>query len=283
MDQMPRKLPLTVLRFSQYRALAGGRRLYNQPSSFAFHPPSHLTRYEFEATLTMHRSIWEMAPNLVEAHILIKDDDFWSTSEEISLLASLCRLYVSHGKILDYVRAPALVELGFPLGTTGRPYLESFLARSSCTLQRLCIPDGIEFSPHEFNAHETLAVLNMVSTLIELRIIISNSSRQVNVLIAELTASDAGTNIVAPHLSCISFAPRPWLPVPFDYEAYVQMTKSRWESQQCALIRTELCMTDSTPIRSLDLLRENGLQFMLWTGLEATKITGHWICSCTLD
>ncbi|KAF7371163.1 hypothetical protein MSAN_00751800 [Mycena sanguinolenta] len=260
---------------------------YNPPSDFSFHPPSHLTRYELEATLTIHRDLVALAPHLVEAHVYVTDnEESWPRSHEIIGLSLLRRLYVSNGGFLQYIRAPALEELGLHISTASRLHLESFLMRSSCTLQCLCLPDCADFSPYDFNVQETLAVLNNISSLVEFRVNISHSAHQVNVLLAGLAVSDARTRVVAPQLSCISFTPEPWLLIPFDYGAYTKMIKSRWDSPECALTRTELCTSADpglAPFGSLQLLRENGLQFMLRTGSEATRITSRWMCTYTFD
>ncbi|KAJ6471869.1 hypothetical protein C8R45DRAFT_1217852 [Mycena sanguinolenta] len=259
--------------------------IYNQPSSFSFRPSSHLTRYELKATLTMHRDILQLAPKLVEARIVLKNDEIWPPADEIIVLSSLRRLYVSHGETLDHIQAPALDELGLILGTTGRQYLESFLRRSSCTLRRLCFVDSIEIRD-EFSVPETLAVLNSISSLIELRIIISHVdiARQVNALIVKLAVSPV-TTVVAPQLSCLSFALRSEVSRSFDYGAYVEMVQSRWESQHCALTQTALGVLDdhldssAAPVHSLALLCRNGLQFTLWTRSEVAMSMCHWMCA----
>ncbi|KAF7371143.1 hypothetical protein MSAN_00749700 [Mycena sanguinolenta] len=244
--------------------------LYDQPSSFSFHPPSRLARYQLEAPLKTHLDILKLAPRLVEAHIRVQDNnDPWLDSREIIVLSSVRHLYASQPKALDYIQTPALEDLSIPLGISSCPTIDSFLARSSCALRSLCISDR-----PEFGAHETLAVINNIPSLIELRFIVSNSIHQVNALLAELTISDAGTRTVVPQLTSISFAPRPWVQEKFDYGAYVRMIRSRLKSPECALTSTTLCITrypdiNSPVIRSLDLLHETGLQFELLTGSEA--------------
>ncbi|KAJ6471875.1 hypothetical protein C8R45DRAFT_1164424 [Mycena sanguinolenta] len=258
--------------------------LYNQPSSFSFHPSSQLARYQLEAPLKVHLGILQLAPRLVEVHMRVQvNHKSWPDSREIIVLSSVRHLYTSQPKALDYIQTPALEDLAVPFGISSCHHLDSYLARSSCALRCLCIPDG-----PEFGAHETLAVISNIPSLIELRFTTADSIHQVNALLAELTISEVGTRPVAPQLASISFAPRSLVRDKFDYGAYVQMIKSRLKSPECALTSTTLCMSscpdlNSPVIRSLDLLDETDLQFTLLTGSEATGMMDRWMCSCPFD
>ncbi|KAJ6485510.1 hypothetical protein C8R45DRAFT_996833 [Mycena sanguinolenta] len=259
-------------------------RLYNQPSSFSFHPSSQLIRYQLQAPLKIHLGVLQLAPKLIEVHMRVQvDDESWPDPREIIVLSSVRHLYTSQPKALDYIQTPALEDLAVPFGISSCHHPDSFLARSSCALRCLCIPDGLEFG-----AHETLAVISNIPSLIELRFTISDSIRQVNALLAELTISEVGTRTVAPQLSSISFALRPWAHETFGYGAYVKMIKSRLKSPECALTSTTLCMTscpdlNSPVIRSLDLLNETDLQFTLLTGSEAAGMMDRWMYSCPFE
>ncbi|KAF7335989.1 F-box domain-containing protein [Mycena sanguinolenta] len=246
-------------------------------SSFAFHPSSQLTRYELWAPLKIHQGILKLAPRLSEAHIMVAvTGEPRPDAHEIIILPSVRRLHTSEAEFLDCIRAPGLEELSLYLRVRNWSHVDPFLARSLCPLQCLCI-----FGSYP-KPHEILAVLNKIPSLIELRITPTASAEQANALLAGLTAVEIRT--VAPQLICISVAPTFWIVDSFDFRAYAKMIKSRFESQECALTSTKLCMfspskSDSLLARarsSLDPLQGNGSQVMLLTGREALETTACW-------
>ncbi|KAJ7623802.1 hypothetical protein FB45DRAFT_1031703 [Roridomyces roridus] len=76
-------------------------------------PADQLTAYRVEGPWDMHHRILKTAPNIVEARIIIGDDEEpWpESSGELIDMLPLRRLYVSDLEVFDYIRAPALAEL----------------------------------------------------------------------------------------------------------------------------------------------------------------------------
>ncbi|KAJ6580718.1 hypothetical protein B0H19DRAFT_483969 [Mycena capillaripes] len=252
--------------------------------------PRQLTRYQLYCPWAIHRGILKLAPNLTEVRIGIKfDREPWPGSDETIDLPRLCRLYVSRLEVLGYIRVPALQELSLFFGRRDLENvvgnLQSLIARSSCTLRRLCL-SGCS------HARTNIAILQNIPSIAELRIIITNChvAREVNAMVVELSVSDGlGSTPVVPQLSSISFARATGASSSyFDYIAYCKMVESRWGSHDCVLSRAALLFqSDPIPelacLGSLKALRHEGLDFLLLDGGKARSVMNHWICDSRIS
>ncbi|KAJ7114030.1 hypothetical protein C8R44DRAFT_881582 [Mycena epipterygia] len=136
-------------------------------------PVHQLTRYDLDCPWEMHMGMLKLAPNLVEARILINfDPEAWPDPGEILDVLCLQRLYLSHPHILQYLNAPALTELALSVDDDDDLddllHLEPFVVRSGCTLRRLTFKG----SP---DAYATGAVLRQCPSVTQLAILLEGS------------------------------------------------------------------------------------------------------------
>ncbi|KAF7352502.1 F-box domain-containing protein [Mycena venus] len=206
---------------------------FNAHRFIPFRLPFHqLTRYDFNAPWRIHRGMLEHTPNLVEARIIIAfEDEPWPESGEIMRFSFLRRLCVSIPHILEFLRFPVLEEIAIEVDHRGGrnilSYLEFSVGRSVCRLRKVF-----------FNGCPVIAteVLEKFPSIIELAIIVETheDSLEFNSLMRSLTISEAaGSKVVAPNLRSLSFASinKGWM----VSGIYLEMVKSRWEAEQCAL------------------------------------------------
>ncbi|KAF7345524.1 F-box domain-containing protein [Mycena venus] len=242
------------------------------------HPTHQLRRYQLDCPWEIHKGILKLATNLVEARIVINfDDEPWPDMDEIVDLPLLRRLYVSYTAVLNYIRSPVLEEVAFWVEKgvdTFLPHLESLRDRSACSLRRICLkgfPD----------AYTTTEILEKHPSITELALLIitSDASIGTNLLISTLTASQAlGSTTVAPQLRLLLFGCERHSSI--DYTAYLEMLKSRWRAEDCALtaavLATEVHGPDTATLLGLHALRREGLNFFLAEGIEAIDETDGW-------
>jgi hypothetical protein len=230
----------------------------------------------------MHRGILKLAPNLIEARIEISfDEKPWPDSTETLNILCLRRLNVSHPKVLDYLRVPALEELAVRLLQDSGQYhdlptsLHSFLDRSSCFLRRLTLK-GYPM------AQTTVQILHRCPSITELVIIITNRSaaKEANSLMTTLTVSSLPeSTTVAPQLRLLFLGDT--CKTRIDYRVYLDMLKSRWKAEGCAL-ETAALLTDSSSgpnpstLRGLHTLRQDGLDLLLMEGRDARNVIRGW-------
>ncbi|KAJ7147741.1 hypothetical protein C8R43DRAFT_953093 [Mycena crocata] len=253
--------------------------VYNEYRHVPVLLPFHqLTRYHLDAPWATHEEILRLTKNLIEARIDIRFDQTpWPDTSDIIELPSLRRLYISEPTILDYIRVKHLQELAVWMNKEDGPdmlsNLEALLVRSSCSLSRLCLK-GLP------TAHTTAEILNKVPSIVELGIIIneSSSTEEVNTLMANFTVSDVeGATPVAPQLAYMFFGCDNTSSI--DYGLYLEMVTSRWKAGGCALNGVAL-LTDSDPgpetvvLSGLRTLREEGLDVFLLNGSEASEVMG---------
>ncbi|KAJ7483486.1 hypothetical protein FB451DRAFT_107135 [Mycena latifolia] len=246
-------------------------------------PANQLTRYDLDGTWETHRGILKLATNLVEAHIAVDFNDApWPGSDEVINLTLLRRLYVTHPEIFQYLRAPSVQEIALGLNKGDRPKhilppLESFVMRSGCSLRRLCL--------YGFVADPTaVEILRKFPSVSELAIITADAEdaayKAVNALISNLTLPNpTGGAVLAPRLSKIHFGCENECFI--DYTLYLQMLESRWKAQDCALEGAALIIRsgprpDPTTLNALNMLRQDGLDFLFLTGSKATDVTNRW-------
>ncbi|KAJ6530820.1 hypothetical protein DFH09DRAFT_1370669 [Mycena vulgaris] len=118
-------------------------------------PAQQLTQYTLDASWTLHRDILKLTRNLVDASIDVRFDDHeaWPEDGDIIDLLSLQRMYISHPKIMQYLKAPALLAISIRVAQGEEPihHLDAFLVRSSCNLQILAFqgwtdtPNSLQF------------------------------------------------------------------------------------------------------------------------------------------
>ncbi|KAJ7036638.1 hypothetical protein C8F04DRAFT_1257864 [Mycena alexandri] len=259
--------------------------LYNEYRSIPIHlPAQQLTRYHLDAPWEVHEGLLQQAQNVVEARIDVRfDPNPWSESYEVIEISSLRRLYVSEPEVLNRLRAPYLEEVALYCRPDNGPDivrdLHSLVLRSSCPIGRICLK-GLP------TTQITTNILLKVPSIVELGIIINDSdsqaSQEVNSLMADFTVldSEAIDKSVAPHLTCLFFGCDDESYI--DYNAYLEMVKSRWKSEHCAL-RSATLLTDSNPgpdaatLEALNILREEGLDLFLLDGAEASEMMGGWM------
>ncbi|KAF7345525.1 F-box domain-containing protein [Mycena venus] len=247
------------------------------------YPTNQLRRYQLDCPWEIHKGILKLAPNLVEVRIAISFDvEPWPDVRETIDLPYLRRLYVSYPEVLDYLRAPALEGLALWVGKDADnflPNVESFLDRSACSVRR--------FSLRGFpDAHTTTKMLEKIPSITELAITIeySDASEGVDRLVSALTVSHGpGSTTVAPQLRLLLFGCERHSRI--DYTAYLEMLKSRWTAEDCALnaatLATEGPGPDSTKLHDLRALRREGLDLFLVKRLKAVDEMDGWVYSTT--
>ncbi|KAJ6467996.1 hypothetical protein C8R47DRAFT_1303136, partial [Mycena vitilis] len=237
------------------------------PVSFA---TQQLTRYCLDAPWEIHEGLLKLAINLVEAHITVKFDiSPFPQSSEVVELSSVRRLYASTPQVFHRIRVPGLEELAVFYGghrTTVAGDLKSLVARSACTLRRVCLSGCCHTSTN-------MAILQSVPSIVDLRIIITKDSvaRAVNAFIKYLMVLPDSTPVI-PQLSSLMMIPR------------TCKRESRWKSEECALSHTALIF-QTPPIPSppsladFGTLRNEGFDFVLVTNTaEANNIMNGWVC-----
>ncbi|KAJ7483463.1 hypothetical protein FB451DRAFT_1364382 [Mycena latifolia] len=243
-------------------------------------PAHQLTRYKLDSPWDVHTSILKLAYNLVEVRIDISFDDADWPEQHIMDLACLRRLYVSDTGILNYLRTPALREVMMHVSVDEQWIhpLEAFLARSSCTLQRLSLR-GWPRTP------ATAEVLRKVPAIVELVILIDelDAGEEVNRLIFHLTIRDPNEMPVAPQLRGLFFGCEDESYI--DYGLYLRMLQSRWKADGYALEAAALLWESAQGpapaiLSGLDALRQDGLDLLLLGGEEVKErvrdMTDRW-------
>ncbi|KAJ7605297.1 hypothetical protein FB45DRAFT_490416 [Roridomyces roridus] len=240
----------------------------------------------------MHHRILKTAPNIVEARIIIGDDEEpWpeSNGEFIDMLP-LHRLYVSDPEVFDYIRAPAFAELSMYVEPDSQiEHLDSFLACSSCALRRLCLRG----SP---DSDITATILNKHLSITSFALAPSAPHGQddddpdvvattVNKHITMLTVDSPNCPVVAPHLCEMSFGSLASMSV--DYHLFLEMLESRHRAADCAL-STAAFLTEfgrSRPrvpaiLDRIEELRKRGLRVHVESGSEAAYTVNCWAYVC---
>ncbi|KAJ7483493.1 hypothetical protein FB451DRAFT_1393596 [Mycena latifolia] len=246
-------------------------------------PAQQLTHYALDAPWNVHAVVLKVACSLIEARIDISfDDDPWPVSDEPIDLSLLRRLYVSHADVLRYLKVPLVQDLAYALDGDEGPddlprHLEPFVVRSGCTLRRLCLHG----TPVPSIAVEILRKLPSVS---ELAIITADAEdaacKAANALISHLTLPDpTGSAVLAPQLSKIHFGCQNGSFI--DFTLYLQMLKSRWKAQECALEGAALVMEsgpkpDPAALNALNMLCQDGLDLLFLRGSKATEVLERW-------
>ncbi|KAJ7609156.1 hypothetical protein FB45DRAFT_945576 [Roridomyces roridus] len=224
----------------------------------------------------MHQRFLKLATNLVEATILVQTSSApWPAplDESIDLL-HLQRLNVSEIKVLDYIRAPALSEIGVGLaGEDPFECLDPFILRSSCTPSRLCItgcPD----------ANTTAAILKKYPLITSLNLMFcSDDNEAVDEHSTMLTVGVPP--LVSPHLYEIRFGIVP--PMRVDYPLFLKMLQSRRREPYRALGVAEFLAygdhdVDPVTLVGMDSLREGGLHLVVES--DQKTCIDRWVYSC---
>ncbi|KAJ7147734.1 hypothetical protein C8R43DRAFT_1069506 [Mycena crocata] len=252
-------------------------------------PAHHLTRYHLDGPWGRHKDILSRAQKLVEAHIDIDFDFDFEARRDSDIVNSPClrRLFVSNTDILKYLKVPSLEEIGLDLPARQvdpnvMGHLEAFVGRSSCTLRTL----ALRGSPNHITA---ATILEKYPSITKLAIVLEGASRHIssktgNALIAHLNVSSPSNSephaVVSPQLSEINIGCDDTF---IDYKLYLEMLKSRWKADNCALKAATL-IVDSEPgpepatLQALELLRQDGLDLLvLPEGETAEIVMSRWI------
>ncbi|KAJ6501216.1 hypothetical protein C8R47DRAFT_1255752 [Mycena vitilis] len=248
-----------------------------------------LTHYQLDAPSETHRVLLKRALNLTGAHICVALEagtlPIYNANEIIDL-PSLQSLLVSHADILQCLRFPRLEQLGIEMERGDGPpavhHLQSALVRSSCPLRSLCF----EGHPHR---PTITTILQTYCGIDELAIIVAShsASKEARKLMQLLTISNAhGTMVVAPQLSRISFG---FIEQPEVHrDVFLDMAKSRWETQNCALQHAALIELGTSSPRTktsksdklrIAALRQQGLIFVDLRGAAASRLLEKWRCA----
>ncbi|KAJ7071579.1 hypothetical protein C8F01DRAFT_441104 [Mycena amicta] len=256
-------------------------------------PSQQLTRYGADGPWTMHRDVLRFAPNLVELRLETSESaPFAGDSGEIIELLHLRRLYVSTVDVLDYIKAPALEEIAFHLGSELNVWrngaadddsgdvdlilhLDPFVNRSLCTLRRLILLG----SPH---AHRFSEILRQYPSIVSLATLTSNPRVIISCLTVPNATADA--TLLSPQLSEIEIGSQ----FPIKWGAYIAMLESRWKMEGCALRSARTAFVNSRPNGArrakLDALRKEGLNISLVEGeKDASNLMNQWIYALQLD
>ncbi|KAJ7113944.1 hypothetical protein C8R44DRAFT_984536 [Mycena epipterygia] len=253
--------------------------IHNADRHIPFLLPAHqLTRYHLNGPWEMHRDMLKLTQNLVEARITIDfEDKPWSDPRQAIDLSRLQRLYVSHMEILNHLRVPALTTMAmYLMHSEDSIHLQSFLARSGCTLRRLCLVGAP-------TAHIVTHVLPQHPSITELAFRLGGQYSEHttrDALISNLTISDPTGSTLSQQLSKIYFGCYGGAYI--DYTLYLKMLQSWWKADNCALKHATL-LRDSGPgpdpatVRGLDVLCQGGLDLFLGEGEEASDVMDAWI------
>ncbi|KAJ7663904.1 hypothetical protein DFH06DRAFT_335963 [Mycena polygramma] len=232
-------------------------------------PAHQLTRCELDGPWEIQRGILEQASNLVEAHISIAFDAELQTEDVIDLV-HLRRLYVSNSRVLDCLRAPALGGIAIWVDEYNILEIQQLLAfidRSTCLLRSLCIKGAPD-------ARTTIIVLRRVPSITELSIVLHDleTMMEIDTLMATLTVSPSYPPL-APQPNSLSFGCTDECLLYVEYELYLRMLKSRWETEGCALKRASLATESAAPnpstLLGLRALQRDGLDLLLLQGMDA--------------
>ncbi|KAJ7459608.1 hypothetical protein B0H11DRAFT_2316515 [Mycena galericulata] len=267
-------------------------------------PWAQLTTYKATHShmLTHLENVSATASNLVECDIDFgpgQSPRFIFTNHEVVALPRLCRLVVTHGSVLRYLRAPALRELHVH-GMSA--YTLDFLQRSACPLSQLtlfqCHAYGrqlLEILRHTPNLHSLeLDLLGPPPPLQPSRFvpiaamnarIDDNPKTVAQTLIAALTVCPCFA-CLCPSLTSLSWGDRNDI---IDRAAFVDMVASRWRvrASNGSSSRTSpsrlrfvgvylgrLCMKPRG--RSFKIFEEEGMKVVLLNGRKGRRVVEGW-------
>ncbi|KAF8211031.1 hypothetical protein K438DRAFT_2011445 [Mycena galopus ATCC 62051] len=249
-------------------------------------PTHQLTHLRYNGPWGILKGILASTQTLLEANISLEfDQEPWPDARHTITLPHLRRLYVSHLKILQYLRAPAVEGLAFWVMPDEPPdpdfdnCLPPFLDRLACPLRRLCVR-GFP------NAHKTIEMLQRFPSITELAVIVDSDEAQPEIdflmwnLIVSVSGSDA---VVAPQLCSLFFASRDDCSI--DHRMFSRMVRSRWGVEGSALKNAALAMKspemDRATLLGLAALRYEGLDVSLVMGIEVPMTIRDWLYSTT--
>ncbi|KAJ6580862.1 hypothetical protein B0H19DRAFT_486541 [Mycena capillaripes] len=249
-------------------------------------PLHQLVRYQLDGPWGIHKDLLRLAPNLVEARVIIdfeEEPQHWLNSRDTIIdCLHLQRLFVSEPELLDHFRAPLLDHLALSVEAKSDlpQHLEAFLGRSGCPLRKLCL-DGCP------DALATTTILQKLPCITELSIIIYEieASQQINNLMSTLTVSKtAGSTVVAPQLRSLCFGCQETGYI--DYGAYLEMLKSRWNLMEVRALTAAALVwdynivgPDLATLRGLHALRRDGLDLLMIEDEGAVNELDAWACS----
>ncbi|KAJ7609013.1 hypothetical protein FB45DRAFT_845586 [Roridomyces roridus] len=222
-------------------------------------PTGRLTSYRVEGPLELHLGVLKMAPNIIEARVMVAydlDQPWPKPSDPAIDMLHLKRLCVTHVEVLDHLRAPSLAEIAINLSSTDEnpvDHLDPFFLRSSCAPPRFCVED----SPGLSITERILTKFTFITSFTVL-------SDSVEVLNAHLSMF-AKTPIAFPHLNEISFVSMD--PPSFHYPLVLEMLQSRRSAQSA--LSSAVFVTSKGPgpdpitCLALNALREAGMNILI--------------------
>ncbi|KAF7335869.1 F-box domain-containing protein [Mycena sanguinolenta] len=238
---------------------------------------TRLTRCDFDAPLSTHRSLLKSLPNLVEVCIRRAFDDVRNWPQDYEVISLLCarRLYVSHAPMLDYLRAPLLEELAMggdaPDGPTLRAHIGGLLTRSGCSPTSLSLRGSIcEF---------VSTVLHELVSFTHVALVDSEPEDHFELLSYVLPAASHpdSSNPSPPHVNTLRFSSA------LHPDVFLRLLESGWSAERSSLKAVELVHHDSGVFSDLSILsriqalRCVGLSVAIFTGGEAEARESRWL------
>ncbi|KAJ7609012.1 hypothetical protein FB45DRAFT_373478 [Roridomyces roridus] len=241
-------------------------------------PAHQLTSYHLHGPLKMHLHVLKLAPNIVDARVVIPDlddEEPWpEPSDQAIDLLHLRRLYVSDEQILGHLRAPRLAQLGIWVSEeeTLVQELDAFFIRSACAPPELYLK-GIG------SVNITLDVLKKHPFIAALALVFFHGG--VDVMEAHLTVLAHAPESEHLREICFGAVSTAADPMPIDYPLFLRMLKSRRRSSRCSLRAASFFAMkgpdpDPVTLAGLEELRDGGLDLRVESGLGAQLRINEW-------
>ncbi|KAJ7609145.1 hypothetical protein FB45DRAFT_1067149 [Roridomyces roridus] len=236
-------------------------------------PAHQLTTYRVHGPWKTHLHVLKLAPNIISARVLAAFDgeEPWPEpgAQAIGLL-HLQILCVSNARMLDYLRAPRLTELGIRSQEDAVlvDSLDAFVLRSACAPQQLYLKDMS--SPDA-----TLGILKRYPFISTINLAFAAGGA--DAMEAHMTML---TDISeSQHLREICFGALEWMPI--DYPLFLQMLKSRRRNSRCTMRAASFLAVngpdpDPVTLAGLDELGDGGLDLRVESGHEAQRGIHEW-------
>ncbi|KAJ6484184.1 hypothetical protein C8R45DRAFT_1000365 [Mycena sanguinolenta] len=244
-----------------------------------------LTRYDLDAPWQKHSELLKSLPNLQEVCISLFDDpEDWPDPGQPIYLPHLRRVHVTHPRSFDYLRTPALREIGMLVvvhTTAPWAHLEGLFLRSACSPRRLRIKGVL-------NVQCAADFLHKYQCLTEVAITPPNAEEErtqrevLSAFIKLFTISPSTPAAqVLPHITSVGFGSRNADAIVCPL--FLDMLESRWNVRDSALTSAELLFVelsvhpDPRSVARIEALRAAGLQLSLLSEFDARDRVDEWL------